>query len=1350
MVDFVHLHVHSDFSLQDAAVSVTALADRAEELGMTYLALTDHGNMFGAMEFLGACKETIKKGVDEKGKITFYHVPRKNPIHPIIGCEVYVSPNSRSEKKGTENENNYYHLILLASNREGYVNLMKLCSFAYIEGFYYRPRVDEELLVTYHGGLIALSACVSGEIPKLIRAGMFDEAERKALHYRELFGEDNFFLEIQDHGIPAGVLRSALSQKQINEALAAISRRTGIPLVATNDVHYLTQADAVAHDVLLCIGTGKRRSEEKRKRYHGDQFYFKSGDEMAALFPEYPEAIANTVRIAERCVTDVPRVNTEDLSRYLPAFEIPRNFPGADSYLRHLTAEGLGKRYPGEALPEAVRERAEYELSIIIQMSFTGYFLIVADFVNWAKERDIDVGPGRGSGAGSIVAYALRITDIDPLKYGLLFERFLNPERISMPDFDVDFCNERRQEVIDYVTAKYGKERVGQIITFGTLGAKQVIKDVARTLEISIPESEAISKLIPKDPKIILEQAFLDEPKLREFEQNPRYTELFTLARKLEGLHRHASLHAAGVVIGKSALHDFVPLYRDPKLGGIATQYAMGFLENCGLVKMDFLGLKTLDLIRHTGDLIRSQEGANADFDIKTIDEHDSLTYTMLGEEKNEGIFQFERGWWKDILKKAKPASIEELTALTSLGRPGPMQFIPQFITSKWNPRAIKYPHPSLEEVLKETYGIIVYQEQVMQVAQIVAGFTLGHADELRRAMGKKKKEIIDAEREPFLEGAVKRGYSREKAGEIYDILVPFSGYGFNKSHAAAYSILSYRTAWLKANFPAEFMAANLTNEIGSADKDKLPEYIEVTRRMGIPIDPPDINRSDKFFTVVEGRIVYGFLGIKGLGDASAEEIINCRGDGPYRSFADFLDRVNIRTVGKKVVEILAKTGAFDAFGQTRQTLILNLEAAVDHAQNKKADRELGQASLFEDTDEQANPEYQFTIHPEMDRMEKLNIEKELIGFYFSGHPMDDCKEAWEQFVKLDLSGADNAPEEDYTLIGILKTLTPHTDKSGKTMAFASLSDYRGEIDLVFFEKAWESCRDRIAPGDKIALKGRLNKQRGSPGIRVDSILDPERVKIKEDLLEYCSSAGNTGETGFAGSAVPAGSVGPDPENFAEGLKPLDTYKEAWEQFVTLDLSKPEAASEGDYTLIGILTRLNPVTTKKDNKPMAFGSLTDYRGKIDLVFFPNAWEYSRDNVEENRCIAVKGKLDRSREPVSLQVRQVLEIGKLRRRAAKTGTETAAGGDGVEESPPEPSCREVHIRLNNTAAEREENLFPLRDFLYGAAGSCPVFIHVPVLDDEAVIRTAAQISISADASCIEALTSCTGVAEVWRE
>ncbi|GHV42716.1 DNA-directed DNA polymerase [Spirochaetia bacterium] len=1333
--DFVHLHVHSDFSLQDAAVSVMALADRAEELGMKHIALTDHGNMFGAMEFLAAGKETI----NEKGE----HDKRKNPIHPIIGCEVYVSPNSRFDKQGSEGDNKYYHLVLLASNREGYLNLVKLCSFAYTEGFYYRPRIDEELLAKYHGGLIALSACVSGEIPKLIQAGKIKEAEQKARAYRDLFGEDNFFLEIQDHGIPAETLRGSLSQAQINEAIAGIARRTGIPLVATNDVHYLTREDAAAHDTLLCIGTGRLRSDERRKRYYGDQFYLKSGDEMAALFPEYPEAIANTVRIAERCITDVPSVKTKDLPQYLPEFKIPPGYADANEYLRWHTAEGIEKRYARVKAEEPahwkeLQERMEYELDVIIKMNFTGYFLIVADFINWAKDQGIDVGPGRGSGAGSIVAYALRITDIDPIKYNLLFERFLNPERISMPDFDVDFCNERRSEVIDYVTEKYGKERVGQIITFGTLGAKQVIKDVARVLDISLSDSEMITKLIPKDPKITLGKAIAAEPKLGELEQTPRYTELFSLARKLEGLNRHSSLHAAGVVIGKSALQDFVPLYRDPKTGGIATQYTMGFLESCGLVKMDFLGLKTLDLIKHTGELIRRRGGDYANFDITTIDEYDPATYTMLAEEKNEGIFQFEKTWWKDILKRAKPASIGELTALTSLGRPGPMQFIPQFIESKWNPLTIKYPDPALEEVLKETYGVIVYQEQVMKVAQIIAGYSMGQADLLRRAMGKKKREIIDKEKIPFLEGAVKQGFSAETAGRIYEILVPFADYGFNKSHAAAYSTLSYQTAWLKANFPAEFMAANLTNEIGSADKDKLPEYIEVTRRMGIPIDPPDINRSDRLFTVVEGRIVYGFSGIKGLGDSSAEEIISYRTEGgPYKDLMDFLNRVNIKTVGKKVVELLIKTGAFDGCYSrenaiSRATLAGNLEKAVDYAQNIKDDKKFGQVSLFGDAGEKEYPDFVFEPFPEWDRMERLNTEKELIGVYFSGHPLDDFKEEWERFVKLDLSDTDNAPDQDYTLIGMLKSLKPHINKDGKPMAFGSLSDYRGEIDLVFFEKTWTDCRDKVAEGDFIVLKGRLDKRRGKPSLRVDSILDPNRLKIKDELLEYCSSEGG-------------------PRSAAEhsmDLTPLDKYKDAWEQFVELDLSKPEqAAKEAEYTLIGLLTRLKSFVDK-NGKNMAFASLADYRGEIDLTFFARTWEICRDNVEENRCVAVKGKLDNSRGKVNLLVSSVLELGKLRRKAAGTAAapqQTAAPA----QVPTEPSWREVHIRLNDGAAESEETLYPLYDYLVDNRGPCQVYIHLDLPEGERVIRTTTQIGAAGSAESIDALTHCAGVAEVWR-
>ena len=1108
MTEFVHLHVHSDYSLQDAAVSTMALADRAEKLGMTHLALTDHGNMFGVMEFIASCKETIvinDDGKEEKKE-------RKNPVKPIIGCEVYVSPGSRHEKKGTENENKYYHLILLAANREGYLNLVKLCSFAYTEGFYYRPRIDEELLAKYHHGLIALSACASGEIPRLIQAGKIDEAHKKAEYYRDLFGKDTdgnpyFYLEIMDHGIPAANLRGDLSQKEINDVIIEISHNTGIPLAATNDVHYLDREDYIAHDTLLCIGTAKMRTEEKRKKYYGDQFYFKTGDEMASLFSEYPQAVSNTVRIANMCNADIPKVKTQNLPKYLPDFDIPDGFESASSYLRHLTSEGLAVRYAKEKASaskvwEDIEKRAEYELDTIINMGFTGYFLIVEDFIKYAKDNNIPVGPGRGSGAGSIVAYALRITDIDPLKYNLLFERFLNPDRISMPDFDIDFANEGRDKVIDYVTAKYGKERVAQIITFGTLGAKAVIKDVARTLAISIPESDMITKLIPGSPGMTLERAISDEPKLRELEKDARYTELFALARKLEGLNRHSSIHAAGIVIGKTPLIDFVPLYKERedsksgKGGSIATQYSMNYLEPCGLVKMDFLGLKTLDVIKHSQDLIRLRGGQYSDFDINNIPEDDKDTFKMLGEGRSFQIFQFESDGMQNILKQTKPASIEDLTALNAMYRPGPMQNIPRFVESKNGQKPITYPVASLEKVLKETYGVIIYQEQVMEVARIIAGYSMGQADLLRRAMGKKKKEIIDKEKIPFIQGAVKQGYTEKKAKEIYDILVPFADYGFNKSHAAAYSVIAYQTAYLKANFPAEFMAANLTNDINSADKNKLSHCIDETRKMGIEVEPPNVNHSGALFTVVAGKIVYGFLGIKGLGESSAAEIIRGRNDGPYKNFMDFLDKVNIKAVGKKVIELLIQTGAFDSFGVTRETLAGNLENVVDYALKNKEDKMLGQSSLFEDSSDGDIPDFKFVEFPPKSREEKLNMEKQLIGFYFSGHPMDEYKEIWQKAVKVDLGEIDNLKTGPCILVGIIKNIRPIVTSKGGKMAFASLADYNGEIDLVFFTAAWEKYQNEIEADKILILKGKIDYQKDKDkySFIVDSILKKEDV----------------------------------------------------------------------------------------------------------------------------------------------------------------------------------------------------------------------------------------------------------------
>ncbi|GAB6391547.1 MAG: DNA polymerase III subunit alpha [Treponematales bacterium] len=1334
MTPFVHLHVHSDFSLQDAAVSAAALADKAEALGMRHLALTDHGNMFGAMEFVAACEESVTG----KGK----HERRANPVTPVIGCEVYVAPGSRHEKHGAESENKYFHLVLLAENREGYRNLVKLCSFAYTEGFYYKPRVDEELLEKYHSGLIALSACVSGEIPRLIQAGKLDEAERRALRYRGLFGEDNFYLEIQDHGIPAEILKGNLSQREIYDAIINISRKTGIPLVATNDVHYLNREDSVAHDILLCIGTGKTRTEEKRKKYYGDQFYFKSGDEMAALFPEHPEALANTVKIAERCaagfMTEVkdektgetrleyrfPKVKVKDLTKYLPDFEIPSGFDSADGYLRHLTMEGLKKRYP--EMREDIVKRAEYELDVIIKMGFTGYFLIVADFINWAKERGIPVGPGRGSGAGSLVAYAIRVTDIDPLKYNLLFERFLNPERVSMPDFDVDFANEGRDDVIRYVTEKYGKERVGQIITFGTLGAKQVIKDVARALGVSIPESDMITKLIPRDPKITLEKALEGEAKLRDLERDPRYTELFSLARKLEGLNRHSSLHAAGVVIGKSALDDFVPLYKDPKTGGIATQYSMNFLESCGLVKMDFLGLKTLDVIKKTCELIREKGGEFAGFDINAVDEHDEAVFKMLGEGNSYEVFQFESEGMRNTLKQAKPTCIEDLIALNALYRPGPMDNIAQFIECKNGRRKIEYPDPSLEAALKETYGVIVYQEQVMEVARIIAGYSMGQADLLRRAMGKKKKEIIDKEKKNFLAGAVKQGYSEAAASRIYDILVPFAGYGFNKSHAAAYSVLAYQTAYLKAHFPAEFMAASLSNEIHSADKDRLSECIDEARKMGIAIDPPDINRSAPLFTVVDDRIVFGFLGIKGVGESPAEEIVRCRKEGPYQDFMDFLKRTDIGSVPKAVVERLIQTGAFDTFGVSRETLRGNLDRVVEYVKSIKEEKSSGQVSLFGESGEKEFADFVFEPFPEQGRADKLKDEKELIGFYFSGHPLDDYKELWQKVVKVDLGKRDELPTGGCVLLGLVKTVKSIVTRGGK-MAFATIADYNGEIEATFFADAWGKCQDKIA-ADKVAiLRGKIDYQKDKDKW---SFLAEECLSREEAL-----TAAET-ETDF--------------------LKQMDEYRAVWEGEVRVNLAKPEQADpREDYTLVGVLRDLKPRRTQKGDD-MANASLADYRGEISVTIFPKAWGELRGKLEEGKPAALRGKIkeDSFKKRPVFYAESALSLLRLKSKYANGG---AAASNAVSVTPavsgaapfpaaPAAARRELHLRLRD--AGQEGDLVLLRDFLLENSGSCPVFLHIPSGPGETVVKAAAQLYAGSAPEVLKGASQCAAVAEAW--
>jgi DNA polymerase-3 subunit alpha len=1090
MIPFVHLHVHTDYSLLDGAASVKSLVDKARALGMPALAITDHGNMFGVAAFeeecVGNADHPLKEGIP--------------PIKSVIGCEFYMAPDSRHTKKSMEHDNKYYHLILLAKNEEGYHNLVELSSLSYIEGFYYKPRIDWELLAKYKGGLICLSACVAGEIPSLILDGKKAAAEKRAVAFRDLFGYDgngepNFYIELQDHRLQV--------QKNSNPSLIEIAKQNNIPLVVTNDIHYLERDDSVVHDVLLCVGTKKQRSDERRMKFETDEFYFKTAEEMAALFPDVPEAVSNTVKIAERCNFTIPRPGP-----LLPDFEIPAGFADAPAYLRHLAMEGLHKRYGGAPTAEMVK-RAEYELDTIINMDFTGYFLIVQDFIGWAKDQGVSVGPGRGSGAGSVVAYALRITDIDPFKYNLLFERFLNPERVSMPDFDIDF-GDGREKVIAYVTKKYGSERVGQIVTIGTLKAKAVVKDVARVLGVSIDDSEMITKLIParvQDPKkpgetveTTLDLAFRNEPKLRELEQDPKYTEMFAIARKLEGKKRQSGIHAAGVVIGKTRLIDYVPVFRD-KNNAIAVQYDKNQIEPFGLVKMDFLGLKTLDVVHNCELLVRRRGDKYANFSINNIPEDDKATFKMFCDGNTLGMFQFESEGMRNILRQAKPGSIADLIALNALYRPGPMANIPQFIAGKNDANKIKYPHSDLEDILKETYGVFVYQEQVMQAAQIVAGYSLGGADILRRAMGKKKPAEMEKQKAIFLKGAENRDIDRATAEKIFNILIPFAGYGFNKSHAAAYSVLAYQTGYLKTNFPVEFEAAALTNVMN--DPDRLPEQIEETRKLGIPIVSPDINASIDTFSVSDGKIVYGFLGIKGIGEGPAELIISEREkNGKFTSLIDFLQRCDFQKSGSRAVIALVNAGAFDRLDPRRGTLDGNLLGIIQWVAADRTARNAGQAGLFDavEEDDAANT-YQMTEYPEPDLMKKLNREKELLGFYISGHPLDDFKDAWKKIVTLDLSKPDDEPNGEYTLIGILKQIRPFVTKTGKKMAFGQLSDYRGEIDLVFFEQLWAEIAEKLNVDDKVAFKGTLDHSRGKSSFRVSRLLDLDRLTKKAAKL---------------------------------------------------------------------------------------------------------------------------------------------------------------------------------------------------------------------------------------------------------
>lgn len=1069
MTEFVHLHNHTDYSLLDGAASCSKYVAKAKELGMKALAITDHGNMFGVMEFYKACNDA--------------------GIQPIPGCEFYISPAGRANK---DPGNRYYHLILLAMNDKGYHNLMELNSISYLEGFYYKPRIDEEALKEHSEGLICMSACLAGEIPQKLLNDYMDEAYEKAKWYKELFG-DRYYIEIQNHFIP--------EETTVLPRLVKLARDLDIPIVATNDIHYIEKSDHNAHDVLLCIGTVKKKSDTDRMRFQTEEFYMKSGDEMADLFSKYPDAIENTVKIAERC-----NFKIEFPGPLLPSVDVPLEYKDTKEYLSALSWQGLERRYPGyKDNPEqrkVLEERLNYELSVILRMGFDGYYLIVRDYIYWAKTHDVPVGAGRGSGAGSLVAYCVDITNVDPIAHDLLFERFLNPSRVSLPDFDIDFCFEGRQSVIDYVTDHYGVDRVGQIATFGTLKAKAVVKDVARVLDIPFDESNRITKFIldvlPDEAKeahvsSLLEWSIRTSPELQEVrDRGGVYEELFDVSLRLENLARHVSTHACGVVIGKTALKDYVPLYRDPKTGGISTQYTMTFLEQCGLVKMDFLGLKTLTLLRNTVRLIHKKDPS---FDLEKVPDDDKDTFAMLSKGDSMMVFQLESPGMQKNLRLLEPTRFDELDAMVSLYRPGPMQYIPQYIDSKQGRHPVVYPDPDLVDLLKPTYGVIVYQEQVMRVAQIIAGFSLAEADTLRKIMGKKKKKEMPAQREKFIAGAVAMGRDAQHAADIFTMLEPFASYGFNKSHSVCYTLLAYRTAYLKCHYKAEFMAANLTNEIGSGDKYK--EYLDYVKGIGIKMLPPSINDSETYFNVVNGELIYGLAGIKGVGATTVQAILDERHEnGPYTDFLDFIRRSDPKVLNSGVLDGLINAGAFDSFGYNRPTLIANYNDAIKSVKEDKEAQTFGQNLLF-DAAEEGTSSFEMKAMPDYDFMEKLEIEKSYLGFYVSGHPLDRYKACWDACVRLDLSKPDRIHEGvKYDFIGMVSEMREITTKTGSKMGHISIEDYNGKVDVTVFPKQWALCSMGIATGKIIGVHGSFKTYNDKLGFSADSVFgDPMQMK---------------------------------------------------------------------------------------------------------------------------------------------------------------------------------------------------------------------------------------------------------------
>ena len=1073
-MNFTHLHVHTEYSLLDGSNKIKEYVDRVKALGMDSAAITDHGVMYGVIDF--------------------YRAARAAGINPILGCEVYVAPGSRFDREAGSGDDRYYHLVLLAENNQGYSNLMKIVSKGFVEGFYYKPRVDLSLLEKYHEGIIALSACLAGEVARFLTRGMYEDAKKAALRYQDIFGKGNFFLELQDHGIP--------EQQNVNQQLLKMHRETGIDLVATNDVHYTLAEDAQPHDVLLCLQTGKKLADEDRMRYEGGQYYVKSPEEMERLFPYAPEALENTHKIAQRCHVEIEFGVTK-----LPKFDVPEGYTSWE-YLNELCFRGLEERY--QPVTEELKERLNYELSTIRNMGYVDYFLIVWDFIKYARDHDIMVGPGRGSAAGSLVAYTLGITQLDPIRYDLLFERFLNPERVSMPDIDVDFCFERRQEVIDYVRRKYGDDCVVQIVTFGTLAARGVIRDVGRVMDLPYAQVDTIAKMIPQELNITIDKALQMNPELKKvYEDQKEIHDLIDTAKRLEGLPRHTSMHAAGVVISQKDVSEYVPLSRASD-GSIVTQFTMTTLEELGLLKMDFLGLRTLTVIQNAVHLIEQDAGVK--LDMQHIDYNDKKVLDSLGTGRSDGVFQLESAGMKNFMKELKPQSLEDVIAGISLYRPGPMDFIPQYIRGKNRPDTIKYDCPQLESILKPTYGCIVYQEQVMQIVRNLAGYTLGRSDLVRRAMSKKKAAVMEKERQNFVygneeeggPGCIANGISEQTANKIYDDMIDFAKYAFNKSHAAAYAVVSYQTAFLKYYYPVEFMAALMTSVIEMPTK--VAEYIQVCRQMNIKILPPDVNRGAYGFSVDNGAIRYGLSAIKSVGRPVINALVEEREvKGEYRSLKDFIERLT-GTVNKRAIENFIKAGALDCLEGNRRQKMLVYSQIVDSIAQEKKNSFAGQMSLFDLVSDEEKKEYEIRM-PDVEEYDKemiLAFEKDVLGIYLSGHPLERYRNIMEKMISAkttdfqpdEESGVPKVYDGQKVIIGgMITEKTIKYTRNNKVMAFLTVEDLLGTVEIVVFPRDYEKWQSMLNEDARVFVQGRVNAEDDKP-----SKLILEKVRAFEDM----------------------------------------------------------------------------------------------------------------------------------------------------------------------------------------------------------------------------------------------------------